>query len=105
MIQCKDCEFYEAGPENHRMFKCDPFSNVKEPECLAKWQLIRLDMLVASYQGMLRWYGKLAPLQDKIFKFMKRELDDMEQTDSWKLDGEIDPDAFDKTDPDDIQGL
>jgi hypothetical protein len=92
MIQCKDCEFYETGPDSHRTFKCDPFTNIKEPECLAKWQLIRLDMLVASYQGMLRWYGKLAPLQDKIFKFMKRELDDMEQTDSWKLDGEPEPD-------------
>jgi len=107
MIQCKDCELYEMGPDNRRTFKCDPFSSIKEPECLAKWQLIRLDMLVASYQGMLRWYGKLAPLQDKIFRFMKRELDDMEQTDSWKLDAEPDsdsePEPFDQTDPEDLQ--
>ena len=68
MIQCKDCELCEIGPDGQKTFKCDPFSNIKEPECIAKWQLIRLDMLVASYQGMLKWYGKLAPIQDKFFK-------------------------------------
>jgi len=103
MIQCRDCEFYETGPDNRRTFKCDPFNNIKEPECLAKWQLIRLDMLVASYQGMLRWYGKLAPLQDKIFKYMKRELDDLEQTDSWKLDTDPESEPFDQPDPEDLQ--
>jgi hypothetical protein len=105
MIQCKDCEFCQIGPDNHKTFTCDPFSTIKEPECLAKWQLIRLDMLVASHQGLVRWYGRLAPLQDKIFKFMKRELDDMEQTDSWKLDTETDPDLLDKGDPDDTEKL
>jgi hypothetical protein len=103
MIQCKDCELYEIGPDNRRTFKCDPFTNVKEPECLAKWQLIRLDMLVASYQGMLHWYRKLAPLQDKIFKYMKRELDDMEEGDAWKLDSDPETDPFDPTDPEDDQ--
>ena len=88
MIQCKDCELYEIGPDGRRTFKCDPFSNIKEPECLAKWQLIRLDMLVASYQGMLKWQGKLGPLQDKLFKYMKREIEDMEESDQWKLDEE-----------------
>jgi len=48
MIQCKDCEFCEIGPDGRRSFKCDPFLNIKEPECIAKWQLIRLDMLVAT---------------------------------------------------------
>ncbi len=88
MIQCKDCEFCEIGPNGRRTFKCDPFINIKEPECLAKWQLIRLDMLVASYQQMLKWYGKLAPLQDKIFKYMQREIEDIDESDSWKLDDE-----------------
>ncbi len=94
MIQCKDCEFFETGPNGQKSFKCDPFSNIKEPECLAKWQLIRLDMLVASYQSMLQWYGKFAPLQDKILKYMNREIEDMEESDSWK---------FDDTDPEDIE--
>jgi len=88
MIQCKDCEFCEMGPGVKRTFKCDPFTNIKEPECIAKWQLIRLDMLLASYQGMLKWYGKLAPLQDKIFKYMQREISDLDEADSWKLDDE-----------------
>ena len=91
MIQCKECEFFEIGPGNHRTFKCDPFTNIKEPECLQKWQLIRLDMLVANYQSMLKWYQKLAPLQDKIFKYMQHELDDIEESDRWKFEQDDDP--------------
>jgi len=88
MIQCKDCEFCEFDEKGRRNFKCDPFINIKEPECIAKWQLIRLDMLLASYQGMLMWYKKLAPLQDKLFKFMQREMEDLDDADSWKLNDE-----------------
>jgi hypothetical protein len=88
MIQCTDCELCEVGPDGRRTFKCDPFSNIKEPECLAKWQLIRLDMLVASYQGMTKWYKDLAPLQDKIMKYMKREIEDMEESEGWRFDEE-----------------
>ena len=86
MLQCKDCEFFEIGPGGGRGFKCDPFINVKEPECLAKWQLIRLDMLVASYQAMLQWYEKMAPLQSKIFKYMQREIEDMNESENWRID-------------------
>lgn len=85
MIQCKDCEFFITNPDGKRTFKCDPFTNIKEPECIQKWQLIRLDMLLASYQSMLRWYGKLAPIQDKLFKYMEREIDELDEADSWKL--------------------
>ena len=88
MIQCKECEFCEIGDDGRRTFKCDPFVNVKGPECIAKWQLIRLDMLVASYQGMMKWYEKLAPLQDKMFKYMKREMEDMDESEQWKIDDE-----------------
>ncbi len=90
MIQCKDCELCEIGPDNRRTFKCDPFVNIKEPECIAKWQLIRLDMLVTTYQGMLKWYEKMAPLQNKIMKYMKHELDDLNETEKWKIDEEED---------------
>ena len=86
MIQCKDCEFCVITSDNHRTFKCDPFSTIKEPECLAKWQLIRLDMLVASYQGMLKMQQNMAPLQDKILKYMQRELEDLDESDKWKTD-------------------
>jgi hypothetical protein len=90
MIQCKECEFYEVAPDGHRTFKCDPFTNVKEPECLGKWQLLRLDMLVAGYRGLLSWNERMGPLQDKIFKYVQRELDDISESDRWKLDDEED---------------
>ncbi len=95
MIQCKDCEYYEMGENGQRMFKCDPFNNIKEPECLAKWQLLRLDMMVSSYQNTLKWYNKMGPMQDKLFKYMQREIDSMEDADSWKLEeGEEDEPDF-----------
>ena len=92
MIQCKDCEFYEMGSDDRRTFKCDPFTNIKEPQCLLKWQLLRLDMLVAGYRGLLGWYEKMGPLQDKIFKYVQRELDDVSEADRWKVDDEEDND-------------
>ncbi len=100
MLQCQDCEHCTIGPNGQRTFTCDPFVNIKEPECLAKWQLIRLDMLVASYQNMMRWQNKLAPLQDKMFRYMEREIDEMDETDRWKVDDDEDnpfhqdPDSF-----------
>lgn len=90
MIQCKDCEFYEDGPEGRRIFKCDPFVNIKEAECLAKWQLLRLDMLVGNFRGMLGMQERMAPLQDKIFKYVQRELDDIDESDKWKVDDDDD---------------
>ena len=86
MIQCKDCELCEFGANGKRIFKCDPFSNIKEPECVAKWQLIRLDMLLAGYHSMLRWQKKFEPLQEKMFKFMEREIEDIDESDRWKVD-------------------
>ena len=99
MIQCTECEFYEVGPDGRKVFKCDPFSTIKEPECLAKWQLIRLDMLLGSYQSMLQWNQKLAPLQDKIFKYVQREISEMEETENWKVDPEEDDEGQDDSWP------
>jgi len=86
MIQCKDCDLCEMAADGRRTFKCDPFSNIKEPECIAKWQLIRLDMLVAMYQGMLKWQEKMEPLQEKLFKYMRREIDDIDESEKWRTD-------------------
>jgi len=88
MIECKDCEFCEIGSDGRRTFKCDPFVNIKEPECIAKWQLIRLDMLTATYQAMLKFQEKMAPLQDKVLKYMQREIEDIDESDHWKLEDE-----------------
>ena len=95
MIQCVNCELYEVGPNGSRTFKCDPFENIKEPECLLKWQLMRLDMLAATHQGMLGWQKKLGPLQDKLFNYMEREINEMNESEQWRIpeeDGETEDD-------------
>ncbi|MCE5186361.1 MAG: hypothetical protein LLF76_09575 [Planctomycetaceae bacterium] len=93
MIQCKDCEHYQQDEQGRRTFRCDPFVNIKEPECLMKWQLLRLDLLVSHYQTMLTMQQKLAPMQDKILKYVKKELDDIDEADRWKLDEPDEPDS------------
>lgn len=84
MIQCEDCEYFVRGPGGQVGFKCDPFSTIKEPECLTKWQLIKLDTMVRSYQATLAFYQRLAPMQEKMFKHMEREIDEMDEGESWK---------------------
>ena len=86
MLQCKDCEFFTREASGRIILRCDPFSNIKEPACLEKWQLLRLDGLLQAYHATLRWHEKLAPMQEKMFEFMKRELDDLDESDSWKYD-------------------
>jgi hypothetical protein len=90
MMQCKDCQFCQIQPDGRRSFQCDPFINIIEPECIQKWQLIRLDMLLANYQAMLQMNQKLAPLQDKMIKYMEREMDGLDEGEKWKYDEEDD---------------
>ena len=84
MIQCIDCELCEILENGRKTFKCDPFSNIKEPECLQKMQIMRLDMLATSYRSMLHWQEKMGPMQNKLFKYVQREIDDMDDTEGWK---------------------
>ncbi len=86
MIQCKDCELFSRGPNGELSFQCDPFGTVKEPECLQKWLLIKTNQMAANYQATLDYYRKLAPMQEKMFKVMERELDDMNDAESWKIE-------------------
>lgn len=86
MIQCEQCEFFHRGPGGEVSFACDPFSTVKEPECLAKWQLMKITQMVAAYQSTLNYYHKLAPMQEKMFKVMEKEIDDINEGDKWKTD-------------------
>ena len=88
MIQCSDCEFFKRSETGKVSFECDPFATVKEPDCLAKWQLIKINQLVAGYQAMLSYYRQLAPMQEKMFKVMERELDDMNEAEKWKVEDE-----------------
>ncbi len=86
MIQCRDCEYFVRGPGGEVGFRCDPFATVKEPECLVKWQLLKLEMMVRSYQATVEMYRRLAPLQEKMFRHMEREIDEADQADSWKYE-------------------
>lgn len=99
MIQCKDCEHFSHNAKGEIAFSCDPFTNVKEPECLAKWQLIKINQMVAGYQATLQYYSKLAPLQEKMFKVVERELEDMNESEQWRnppdQDEESDEDSKD----------
>ena len=84
MIHCTDCEHFHRGPGGQVGFSCDPFSTIKEPECLVKWQLLKLDVLARSHQATLDMYRRLAPLQEKMFRQMERELDEQDDAESWK---------------------
>ncbi len=109
MIQCSACEYYRPDAVGAARFACDPATNVKEPECLAKWQLIkldamtgrldamtsRLDTMVRAYQSTVNIYQRLAPLQEKMFRHMEREIDDLDEADGWKRGYDDEPDDDD----------
>lgn len=84
MIQCRDCEHFHRGPNGEVAFSCDPFGTIKEPECLAKWQLLKINQMVSAYQATLRYYERFAPLQEKMFKLMENEIDEMSESEKWK---------------------
>jgi hypothetical protein len=88
MLQCSECEHFVRGAPGQIRLTCDPFSTIKEPECLAKWQLIKIDLMVQAYHATLDMYRRLAPLQEKMFRHMEREIDDIDEADRWKLDDE-----------------
>jgi len=96
MIHCSQCEFFVRGPGGQVGFKCDPFSTIKEPECLVKWQLIKIDMMVRAYQATLEMYKRLAPLQKKMFRHMEQEIDDINEADRWKYGPEDEDDEEDE---------
>lgn len=113
MIQCSQCEHFHADEKGIARFTCNPLTNIKEPECLAKWQLLkqeqfaqrtealaarldtiqqRVETLVQAYQAMQRIYQRLAPMQEKMFRHMEREMDDIDDADRWKRGYEDDDD-------------
>lgn len=102
-MQCQNCEYCVQDDVGRIQLRCNPFSNVKEPECLNKWVLLKLDIMVKSYQATLNFYQKLAPLQEKMLKHIEREIEDIEESDKWKYNDEEkeeDP-SDDRDDPDD----
>lgn len=86
MIQCEDCEFFRQAADGSPELLCNPFRNIKEPECLQKWSVMQLSVIAKSHQATLDMYQRLAPLQEKMFKHMEREIGEVEESDSWKYD-------------------
>jgi hypothetical protein len=95
MIQCEQCEFFSRGEDGQVTFACDPFSNIKEPECLTKWQLIKINQMVAGYEATLRYYERFAPMQEKMFKLMESEMDELAEAEQWKYFDDEDDDEDD----------
>ena len=85
MLRCQDCEFYRQNPDGSSRLTCDPFSTIREPECLLKLQLVQLGTMTRSHQATLEMYQRFAPLQEKMFRHMEREIDETEAADQWKL--------------------
>jgi hypothetical protein len=48
-------------------------------------------MLLSSYQGMLRWQKEMEPMQRKMMKFVEREINDIDESDKWKIDEDEPP--------------
>jgi hypothetical protein len=96
MIQCKDCEHYSVV-NGRPSLGCDPLSTIKEPECLAKWQLVRLNQLETYVRGTINYYNRLAPMQEKMFKVLEKEIDDMSDADQWKHTDDDEDDEMPET--------
>jgi hypothetical protein len=90
MLQCESCEFAEQVQPGKIVMHCNPFTNIKEEACLLKWQLLKIDTMVQAYQATIQMYQRLAPLQEKMFRQIQREVDDIEEADSWKHGDEAD---------------
>lgn len=84
MLQCEQCEFADQVQPGKIVMRCNPFTNIKEEACLLKWQLLKIDTMVQAYQATIQMYNRLAPLQEKMFRQMQREVDDIDEADSWK---------------------
>ena len=103
MLHCEDCEFFRRSADGSPLLMCDPFSTIKEPECLAKWQVYQLGTVARAHEATLAMHRRFAPLQEKMFRHMEREIDEVEEMDSWKygLDDDGDTPDDDERDDDD----
>ena len=99
MMQCEDCEFFRRRADGSPDLTCDPFSNIKEPECIAKWQLAQLFTMAKSYEATLDMHRRMAPLQERMMRHVERELDENDEADRWKYTADDDADDDDLDDP------
>jgi len=99
MLQCEQCEFCRRDEKGRTRLTCDPFATIKEPECLLKWQVVQMEQMVAAYQATLSFYNRIAPMQEKMFKVIEREIDDIDEAEKWKLADDDDEDDDDDDAP------
>ena len=99
MLQCSECEYFRRSADGSAQLTCDPFATIKEPECLHKWQLLRIDAMVRAYEATLAMYRRMAPLQEKMMRHMEQEIAETESGDAWKQNPR-DVDDFDDDDDD-----
>ncbi len=107
MLQCQECEHFVTGPGGQVGFKCNPFGNIKEPECLVKWQLLRMnelsqkmDRMAAAYEATVKIYKRLQPMQEKMFRYMEQEIDEQQEGESWKFEPDDEEGEGGISDPD-----
>jgi ABC-type Zn2+ transport system substrate-binding protein/surface adhesin len=93
------------GPDGQVSLKCNPFANIKEPDCLLKWQLLRLDLMTRAYVATIAEYKRIAPLQEKLYRHMSREVDEADEADKWKRPDDEDDDAEDQDKEDGEPGM
>lgn len=101
MMQCEDCEFFRRRADGTPELTCDPYSNIKEPECIAKLQLAQLVTMTRSHEATLDMHRRLAPLQERMMRHVERELDENEEADRWKYIADDDDSDDDDDDVDD----
>lgn len=94
-MNCEDCELYDPDPLGNPGFRCDPFNNFKEEACVHKWQVFLLGQLLANYESASNFQRRIAPLQEKMFKMVSREVEDFEEGESWKQSDDEDGDDED----------
>lgn len=106
MRQCQDCEHYHAGADGQVAFTCNPFGTIVEPECLQKWQLLRMteltqkvDRMVEAYEATVAIYKRMQPLQEKMLRQMEREMEEQEDAEAWKYSAEDDDEEEDDDKP------
>lgn len=101
MIQCSECEFYATSSSGQPILRCDPFSNIKEPNCLSKWQIYHLAKLTAAYEATVALQKRLAPLQEKMMRHLEREIDEYDESERWKIGFDDEDDDEEEDDDDD----
>ncbi len=45
---------------------------------------MRLNTLIQHHERLQHVYDRLAPMQEKLFNYMEREIDEQEESEGWK---------------------